>query len=171
MRALIAASLCALGLSNSWCRAGDAPPLVHEAVVEGPVADVWDAFTTKKGAESWMVAHADIDLRIGGKMRTHYDARGKLGDSKTIENTILSFDPQRMLSIRNTKAPEGFAHADVFQKTWTVVYFEKMGANRTKVTIVGLGYGTDEASQKVRAHFDWGNAYTLKKLQKRFAAK
>lgn len=169
MRSVVAGIIAALCVWPG--RAGEAPPLVHEAIVEASVADVWDAFTTKKGAESWMVAHAEIDLRIGGKMRTHYDRRGKLGDAKTIENTILSYDPQRMLSIRNTKAPEGFAHAEAFQKTWTVVYFEKMGPSRTKVTIVNLGYGSDEASQKVRAHFEWGNAYTLKKLQARFAGK
>lgn len=151
--------------------AGEAPPLVHEGIVEAPVAQVWEAFTTKKGAESWMVAHAEIDLRIGGKMRTHYDPKGKLGDAGTIENTILSYHPERMLSIRNTKAPAKFTDAEAFQKTWTVIYFERVGPKQTKVTVVGLGWGTDEASQRVRAFFDKGNAYTLKKLQERFAGK
>src|SRR5687767_8322305 len=30
--------------------------LVHEGVVAAPVKDVWAAFTTKQGQESWMVA-------------------------------------------------------------------------------------------------------------------
>ena len=151
--------------------AGDTSPLIHEGLVEAPVAQVWEAFTTSKGAESWMVAHAEVDLRIGGKMRTHYDPKGKLGDPGTIENTILSFHPERMLSMRNTKAPAKFKDAEAFQKTWTVIYFEKMGPKQTKVTVVGLGWGADEASQRVRAFFDRGNAYTLKKLQERFAGK
>src|SRR5947209_12000106 len=46
----------------------DQPPLVHEGIVEAPVGKVWKAFTTKEGMQSWCVAHADIDLRIGGKM-------------------------------------------------------------------------------------------------------
>ena len=33
------------------------------------------------------------------------------------------------------------------------------------------GYGDDEESQKLRGFFDRGNAYTLKKLQEKFAAK
>ena len=44
---------------------------------------------------------------------------------------------------------------------------------RTKVTArvrtVGLGYGNDEESKKMRAFFDRGNAYTLQKLQEKFA--
>lgn len=143
--------------------------LVHEGVVEAAVDDVWTAFTTKAGAESWMVAHAEIDLRVGGKMLTHYDPKGKIGDPNTIENTILSFDPKRMLSIKATKPPQNFPLAEAIKSMWTVVYFEEVGPKRTRVTVVGLGYGNDEESKKLRKHFEWGNAYTLKKLQERFA--
>ena len=58
---------------------------------------VWAAFTTKEGQESWNVAHAEIDLKIGGKMLTHYDPAGRIGDPNTIENIILCFEPRRML--------------------------------------------------------------------------
>ena len=149
----------------------DQPPLVHEGIVEAPVGKVWKAFTTKEGMESWCVAHADIDVRIGSKMRTHYQKDGKLGDGGTIENTILSLDPERMLSFHNTRAPEKFPFTEAFQKTWSVIYFEKVGPSRTKVTIVGLGYGDDEQSRKTRAFFDKGNAFTLKKLQEHFVGK
>ena len=46
------------------------------------------------------MAHADVDLKVGGKMLTHYDPKGRIGDPDTIENTILSFEPKRMLSIK-----------------------------------------------------------------------
>ena len=36
---------------------------------------------------------------------------------------------------------------------------------------MGTGYGDDEESQKLRSFFERGNAYTLKKLQEKFAAK
>lgn len=147
---------------------GQTGPLVHEGIVEAPVADVWAAFTTKEGIESWMVPHGEIDLRVGGLMRTHYGADGVLGDPETIENTILSFEPQRMLSIKATKPPASFPHKDAIANMWSVIYFEPVDEARTRVRIVGLGYGEDEESQQLRAKFDWGNAYTLKKLQERF---
>ena len=66
---------------------GAAPDaLAHEGVVAAPVDKVWAAFTTREGQESWMVAHSDIELKVGGRMRTHYDPKGVLGDAKTIEN-------------------------------------------------------------------------------------
>ena len=71
----------------------EADPLITEGVIEAPVEAVWAAFATKEGQESWNVAHAEIELKIGGKMRTHYDPKGQIGDPNTIENRILSFEP------------------------------------------------------------------------------
>lgn len=150
---------------------GEENRLVHEGVVEGPAEEVWAAFTTKEGQESWMVAHSELELKVGGLMRAHYDPKGALGDPKTIENTIISYDPGRMLSIRVTKAPEGFPFPNAVKGMWTVIYFEAVDPRATRVRIVGLGFGGDEESKKMRAFFDRGNAFTLRKLQERFAPK
>lgn len=150
---------------------GAAPDaLTHEGVVAAPVALVWAAFTTREGQESWMVAHSDIELKVGGRMRTHYDPKGVLGDAKTIENTVLSFDAPRMMSIQVSKVPEGFPFPNEIKAMWTVIYFEPAGPNATLVRIVSQGFADDEKSQKMRTYFDGGNAFTLKKLQQRFAA-
>ena len=144
---------------------------VNEAIVDAPVDAVWAALTTNEGQESWNVAHAEIDLRIGGKMCTHYDAKGRIGDPNTIENTILCFEPKRMLAIQVINPPEKFPYKNAIKTMWTVLYFEDAGTSRTRVRLVGTGYGTDEESQKLRNFFDRGNAYTLQKLQEKFAAK
>ena len=145
--------------------------LVHEGVVDAPVGEVWAAFTTAEGQESWMVAHSEFELKVGGLMRTHYDPKGTIGDPKTIENTVISYDPGRMLSIRVTKTPEGFPFPNAVKRMWTVIYFEPAGPRATRVRIVGLGFDGDEESKKMRAFFDRGNAFTLKKLQERFSPK
>ncbi|HEX8338307.1 MAG TPA: SRPBCC domain-containing protein [Pyrinomonadaceae bacterium] len=150
---------------------GEGNRLVHEGVVAAAVGDVWAAFTTSKGQESWMAAHSEVELRVGGRMRTHYDPKGVIGDPKTIENEIISYDPERMLSIKVTKPPEGFPFPNAVRGMWTVIYFEPLSPGMTRVRIVGLGFGEDEESKKMRAFFDRGNAYTLKKLQERFAPK
>ena len=149
---------------------GEQPPLVHEGIIHASVDDVWAAFTTKDGLESWMVAHAEIDLRIDGKMRTNYQADGAIGDSNTIENTILSFDPKRMLSIKATKPPANFPFKSAIKSTWSVMYFDALSPKRTRLRIIGLGYGTDEEATKMRAFFEMGNAWTISKLQEKFPA-
>lgn len=154
----------------SWTFA-DERPIISEAVIPASLDDVWHAWTTNAGLQAWLAPHVEIDLKIGGKMRSNYDPKGKLGDAKTIENTILCFDPKRMLSIRATKPPEGFPFVNAIKNCWTVIYFEKAGPASTKLTVSMLGYTSDEESQKMRKHFEWGNDFTLKKLQKHFEAK
>src|SRR5436305_8669500 len=142
-----AALISFLLLCVSTARAEDRRQ-VTEGVLDAAPEVVWKALTTKEGLEAWMVAHAEIDLKVGGKMRTHYDPKGKLGDPKTIENTILSFDPKRMLSIKATKPPAGFPFPNAIKTMWTVIYFDPVGPQRTKVRIVGLGFGDNEEAKK-----------------------
>jgi uncharacterized protein YndB with AHSA1/START domain len=142
-----------------------------ETVIAASVADAWKAYTTKEGLEAWCVAHAEIDVRIGGLMRTHYDPAGKLGDEKTIENEILSFDPGRMLSIKVKKTPAGFPFPKAIKSMWTVLYFEDAGEGKTRVTCRSFGFGADEESQKMRSFFEGGNAHTLAQLKKHLTAK
>jgi uncharacterized protein YndB with AHSA1/START domain len=148
-----------------------ASELVTEGLIGAPVDAVWAAFTTKEGLESWNVSHADIELKVGGKMRTHYDPNGRIGDPNTIENTILCFEPKRMLSIQVANPPVNFPYKNAIKNMWTVIYFEDAGPSLTRLRIVGTGYGTDEESRKLRAFFENGNSYTLKKLQEKFAGK
>lgn len=144
---------------------------ITEGIIDAPLDAVWNAFATKQGQEAWNVAHADIDLRIGGTMRTHHDPKGKIGDANTIENVILAFEPNRMLSIKVGTPPAKFPFKDAIKNVWHVLYFEEAGPARTRLRIVGLGYGSDEGSRKLRAFFEQGNAYTLNKLQKHYAKK
>jgi uncharacterized protein YndB with AHSA1/START domain len=153
------------------CLRADDNRQVTEGIVEASLDDVWDALTTKKGLESWMVAHAEIELKVGGKMRTHYHAKGKIGDEHTIENIILCYDPMHMLAIKVGKPPANFPFKEAIKNVWHVLYLEKVGAKKTRIREVGVGYGTDEESKKLRAFFEKGNAYTLKKLQEHFAGK
>lgn len=149
--------------------AGTKGTLRHEGLIDAPVEEVWKAFTTAEGLKSWMAPLAEIELRVGGKMLASYKADGKLGDENTIENTILSFEPQRMLSIKATKPPAGFPFPAAIKDMWSVIYFEPVGADRTRVTVVGMGYGDSEEHAKLREFFDKGNAHTIEQLRKKFA--
>jgi uncharacterized protein YndB with AHSA1/START domain len=142
---------------------------VTEGIVEAPLDAVWNALTTKEGWESWNVAHCEFDLRVGGKIRSHYDPAGVIGDPNTIENVILAYEPQRMYAIRVGKPPEKFPFKEAVKNVWHVIAVEDAGAGRTRVRVTGLGYGTDGESQKLRKFFEAGNAHTLKKLQKYLA--
>lgn len=76
-----------------------------------------------------------------------------------------------MLSIQVAKVPKGFSFPNAVQHMWTVVYFEPLGPDRTRVRVVGLGFRADAESQRMRAFFDQGNAMTPQQLQRHFSAK
>ena len=146
-----------------------ADAIVSEAVVNAPVEAVWNAWTTVDGIQSWMVAKADIELRVGGLWRTSYTRDADLAGDAAIHHRILAFDPPRMLAFQTIKTPKNFPFAGIV-RTWTVVYLEPAGAGQTKVTGRMVGYGDDQETLKMRAFFEKGNAATLDALVKRFAA-
>jgi uncharacterized protein YndB with AHSA1/START domain len=149
--------------------ADDPTRQVTEGIVDAPIEAVWKAFTTKEGMESWNVAHCEIDLKVGGKMLTHYDAKGVIGDPNTIENIVLAFEPMRMFAMRIGKPPDKFPFKEAAKSVWHVLLLEEAGPGHTRLRVTGLGYGADDESRKMRGFFESGNAYTLKKLQDHFA--
>jgi uncharacterized protein YndB with AHSA1/START domain len=161
---------CGLALILSSFTSG-ADSIVAEGVVHAPVSEVWKAWTTSDGLTSWLAPHADIELQIGGLMRTNYAPGGSLGDAGTIENEIIAFDPERMLAIRVSKAPADFPFRDSISAMWTVLYFSAEHDGNTRLTVVGLGFTPDEESQRMRQFFERGNQFTIAQLQKRFENK
>lgn len=168
LRPGFAAGLAALALCHG-AAAAELPPIVSEGMVDAPPAAVWQAWTTAEGLRSWLAPQADIELRIGGLMRTNYNAAGTLGDEGTIENRVLAFDPGRMFAIQVAKALKGFPFPNAVKSMWTVVYLSEVEPGRTQVRAVGLGFGDDDESRRMREFFQKGNDYTLLSLRKRFA--
>ena len=149
-------------------RASELAPLITEGFVNAPIREVWTLFTTSEGYRKTGVAQAQVDLRIGGEIRTHYDPKGRLGDPETIVNEILAYEPERMLAIRVKQAPASFPHRSALDGTWSVIYFAPAGENVTQVRIVGLGYNDSEASQAMRKFFVEGNRWTLDHIAKQY---
>jgi uncharacterized protein YndB with AHSA1/START domain len=138
--------------------------------IEVPAAApaVFAAFTTSDGFSSWAVPVAHVEFRVGGYIEASYDARAKLGDPGNIRNEILAYVPDRLLVIRNQQAPPGFADPELFRRTVTVIEFAALAPERTRVTITNAGYGAGEGFATLYKHFEWGDAYTLAELRKRF---
>ena len=146
-------------------------PIVASVVVDAPVKEVWKAWTTNEGITSWMVAKGEIELKVGGVMRTSYNPQSNLHDQHTIENTILAYDPERMLTIKVTKFPNGFPFPKAVQDMWTVIYLEPVDSGKTKVIVRGLGFTHDQESIQMRGFFKQGNQVTVDALAAHFNTK
>ena len=167
LAASLLAGLTTLLLTSLVAGVQAAEPQVTEGFINAPVAQVWSIFTTSEGFKATGVAHAEVDLRVGGTIRSHYDLKGTLGDPGTIVNEILAYEPQRMLAIRIKEAPANFPYRNAMKSTWTVIYFTPSG-DMTHLRIVGLGYQDDPESLEMRKFFERGNRFTIDHLAKPF---
>lgn len=135
--------------------------------VDASLDDAWAAFTTKEGIESWMVPIAEVDLRVGGTIKTNYNKEAGIGGPGTIVHHILSLEPKRMISSR-FDAPENAPAVKIAEKSWGVTYFDALAPKKTRITIVSCGYGEGPEWDTARAFFEKGNAWTLERLKKKF---
>lgn len=135
--------------------------------VDASLQDTWDAFTTKQGIESWMVPIAEVDLRVGGTIKTNYNKEAGIGGPGTIVHHILSIEPKRMISSR-FDAPENAEVARIAEKSWGITYFDAIDANHTRITLVSCGFGEGPEWDRARSFFEKGNAWTLDRLKQKF---
>ncbi len=132
--------------------------LIQEFNINVSVDSVWNAYTTKKGWESWATALAEVNLKNGGLIRTNYNKNGHIGDSSTIVLHVKNYVPKKLLTLQAelTKNFPKFMKADE-KNLYNLVYFEDLGSNRTKVTSYGIGYRNTEKYRSLMQFFIKGN--------------
>ncbi len=168
-RCLLAAALLMIAGAVRGQTVPDEPSFVTEGTVAAPIAAVWRVWSTSEGYKAVGVALADVDLRVGGLIRSRYSADGVLGDEQTIENEILAYEPPRMIAFRIHKTPANFPFKEAWKRTWTVVTLTTLADGRTHVRAASLGFGPDAESTAMRRFFERGNQQTLDALVAHFA--
>lgn len=141
--------------------------LSHSAIIRVPVEEAFEQFTTAEGiVRTWGVAKASVDFRVGGAFRTAYDEATDLESRSAIVNTILSFEPNRMISIKAT-APIGSPDwlELVCAETHSVIMFEPVSPTSMRLTITGIGYQAGGLWDEAYAFFDKGNQWTLDNMK------
>ena len=189
MRTLIAGLAATLLLTTATVAADKAPPkwsdfkgventsfvepggrrvLQLSILVPASSDKVWEAISTEAGWKTWAAPVVHIDWRVGGTIETNYTAGKAKGDPSNIVNRIEAYVPGRLLAIRNIQAPRGFFDTDAFGRTATILELVPAGEGRTRVILSNVGYGQGADFDSVYSHFEWGDAYTLAELAKRF---
>lgn len=128
--------------------------LTQEFTVNAPVKKVWQAFTTTEGWQGWVTPVANVDLKVGGVIKTNYRKDGKLTDDDAITLHIINYVPERLLTLQAELGPH---FPDVLKKNekqmYNVVTFEADGDNKTKVVSFGVGYRDTPELQKMLKFF------------------
>jgi uncharacterized protein YndB with AHSA1/START domain len=136
--------------------------LRFEVTVPAPLDEVWAAFTTQDGMQSWLWKETRVDLRPGGEWIVQYTPTATGG------GTIVSVAPRAEIVIR-ALAPEQFP-AVRQARTTAAFRFEAAGPKATRVTLLQTGWQTGEEWDAAYAYLAKGNAQLLAQLHERFVS-
>lgn len=168
-RFAIALAVGALLGGAGTAAAGDNDDVSREAVVDGPTDVVWRLLTTKQGMQSWLAPQADVDWRVGGLIRTHHDAAGRIGDAQTTISRVISLDAGRAFSVKVVQAPDGYPLAQFVVGTWYDVALDALPGGRTRIRCVGHGLGEGWARYATAPVFQQGADLAFGQLKKALA--
>ncbi|MBL7561210.1 SRPBCC domain-containing protein [Olleya sp. YSTF-M6] len=139
--------------------------LIQELTVKAPIDSVWNAYTTKKGWENWAVPLAEVDLKVGGHIKTNYNEQGKIGDSTTIITHIINYVPKRLLTLQ-AEITDNFPEfmKDDAKDFFNVIYFDELENGDTNIKSFGIGYKNNPKYLSLMNYFIPANEKTLMKL-------
>ena len=138
--------------------------LIQEVSFAAPVEDVWRAYTTAEGWTAWASPKAEIDLRVGGTIRTAY--QGEIGGSNTNTLHIVNYVPERLLTLRaevSSNWPE-IMQVDA-EKLSNVVLFDEVGDGVTRIQSFGIGYTDAPEIQEMMGFFIEANESSYRNLR------
>lgn len=146
----------------------------EEVVVNAPLADVWNAWTTTSGAQTFFAPRCEIELFPGGSYNILFMPGNPSGQRGAEGQKVLSFLPMEALSF-DWGAPPQFPFARA-HPGWIVIQFKAVDEARTRVRLVHLGFDElkakypDHAEEfgKVREYFAKAWPYVLGNLKRRF---
>lgn len=139
-----------------------------EVSVPAPREDVWRAFATPEGIQSFFAPKANVRIELGGPYELLFDDTAPEGQRGTEGMKILSYIPERMISFEWI-APFEFRELRQ-QKTWVVVFLDDKGEKETVVRLAHLGWRVGAEWDRLYDYFLRAWDIVLGRLEHRFSA-
>jgi len=135
--------------------------------VDAAVAEVWRAWTTVAGVETFFAPEARLALELEGAYEMLFDLEAKPGSQGSEGCKVLSWLPERMLSF-SWNAPTHFPELRK-EHTFVVVLLQPLGEKQTKVSIIHQGWKPGEQWDQLFAYFERAWDIVLGRLAHRFS--
>ena len=144
------------------------PDITVTKVIDAPVADVWNAWTTVAGIESFFAPKAaKVVPEPGGAFELWFGVDLPEGSRGSEGCRFHSVVPMRQLVFEWNAPPT----IPTIRPLRTLVYldFAPAEGNRTSLTLRNFGYGEGEEWGKAKAYFQRAWPAVMASLEKRFA--
>ena len=167
---IVRATVVALALCFVQAAASQplAPDITVTRLIDAPVADVWKAWTTVEGIESFFAPKAaKVVPEPGGAFELWFGVDFPEGSRGSEGCMFHSVTPMQQLVFEWNAPPT----IPTIRKLRTLVYldFAPVEGNKTSLTLRNFGYGQGDEWAKTRAYFQQAWPAVMASLEKRFA--
>ncbi|WP_420319961.1 SRPBCC family protein [Flagellimonas sp.] len=114
--------------------------IVKIRTVKSNLEDVWWKWTTREGLLTFFGPDNNVELRLGGPFEIYFLLDNPKGLRGSEGCKIISYLPKKMLSFTWNAPPQYPEIRNHEHKTWVVVIFDSITADKTKVTLHHLGW-------------------------------
>jgi uncharacterized protein YndB with AHSA1/START domain len=140
----------------------------RDALINAPVEQVWEAWTTSAGIKSFFAPDAQVELRVDGPFQIYIDPLAEPGMKGADDMRILAFQDKQMLSF-TWNAPPNLPQARK-QRTVVILRFRPEADGKTRVSLHHTGWGEGGEWDKAYAYFERAWPNVLANLGKRFVS-
>lgn len=134
--------------------------------VDAPLAEVWNAWTTSEGAQTFFAPGARIEAIPGGPFEIYFSLHAPEGQRGSENCKVHSVVPMKLFAFEWSQPPSIPALRNVH--TLVVVRLEPAGTRQTRVELTHTGWGVGEDWDKAYGYFDRAWDAVLGNLRYRF---
>jgi uncharacterized protein YndB with AHSA1/START domain len=140
----------------------------EQVIVDATVDDVWDAWTTDAGIQSFFAPACNVELRVDGPYEILFNPDAEPGERGAEGMRVLAFQPKAMLAF-TWNAPPQLAEVRG-QLTHVLIWLRRRKDGRTQVTLTHSGWGEGGQWDEAFEYFEraWGRI-VLPRLRYRFS--
>lgn len=148
--------------------AAGAPPQIYKSlVVPAPAPEVWKAFTSKEGVQTFFAPDAKIELKKNGAYELYFVPEAPAGSKGSEGCQVLQFEAPRKLQFSwnfPPTLPAARARGDKTKVTITLI----PEGEGTRLSLSHDGWQASPEHEQGRAYFDKAWTLVLMRLKKRF---
>jgi hypothetical protein len=152
-------------MNTSFVASGGEKFLRLGIVVDASLSEVWKTIATEEGLKKWIAPVVQLDLRVGGSVKTNYNKTARIEDKGTISLGILSYLPSEMLILKvtlNNTFSEKCRRED--KNLQEIIQIKSLGEHTTKITSTMIGWGEGKEWGDTYNFFEKGNTWTFQEL-------
>jgi len=144
-----------------------ADKVLHKQIeVTASLEDIWQAWTTSQGANTFFSPDAMVELRVGGPFEIYFLDDNPYGTKGSEDCKILAYLPMKMLSFDWNAPPQFGKIRDIH--TQVILLFDEIEPGKVRIDFSQYGWGVGEDWDKLYDYFDKAWGYVLSNLRKRF---